>query len=331
MSKTDNFNDQSRHSNPSKRDIHSIGGSLRIVSIPKNIMQYGNVVNSSRDAIMNHMSDWEYTFMTEDDAIDFIRDNFPYQLDTFLSLGNDEQKKNFITYMWLYIYGGCYIDSMFEPVTSISPLFYDEASLYFSTNPDNPGNVLTTFIASKPRCQFWLDLIDGIQKSKKPMWALGTYLSNRTTTGDEVLTKALHSSRDQYIIISPVILNPNGLCRTCRDTSKNKSDYYLKRVDGSLGSTMDEVIINTCKCYYDYIFYLIIGVIILLIGIYISVLLFTRNRGDFEDDDRIPSFHGTREYEMYTRTPFQRNVQPNMNTHNMMRSPYQGYPYIGMY
>jgi hypothetical protein len=326
MSKSDDFLDQSRHSNPSKRTLHSIGGSLRIVSIPKNIMQYGNIVNSSKDAIENHMSDWEYTFMTEGDAIQFIKDKFPYQLDTFHNLDNDEQKKNLVTYMWLYTHGGCYIDSKFEPVTSISPLFYDEASLYFSTNPDNPSNVLTTFMASKSRCQFWLDLIDGIQNSKKPMWARGPYLSNRTTTGDEVLTKALHNSHDEYIIISPAILNPNGLCQICRTPNTDTKDYYLKRSDGSLGATMDEILINTCRCYYDYIFYSILGIIILLAGIYIYMLLFRRGRDDIRDNSE-----DRKEYEMYMRKAFRGYEQPNMNTVNAVRSPYQAQPYIGMY
>lgn len=264
MSGFDDFIDYSFETDTPSHVIRQMSGPLSISSIPKIIMQYGSEKKyhrTSKDSVERTMSEWEYHYLTESDASTIIKENFPNYIDVFEKLSTEKMKSSFFAYAWLYLNGGVYLDANYEILKSLDSLFYNESELYFATNPDVLHQVLPDFLASKPKCKFWLDMMNEVKNSSPPFWAKGSYLQSEKRTGSEVLTSALHKSRNQYIVISPEILNKCGVC-----ASAPSGDGYLRRLDHSMGETYDEKVINFCYCNFRWIFWgflIILGIIAL--------------------------------------------------------------------
>lgn len=270
MSGFDDFIDYSFETETPTHVMREMSGPLSISSIPKIIMQYGSnkkYQRTSRDSISRSMSEWEYHYLSDEDATILIRENFPNYIDVYEKLSTDKMKSNFVAYAWLYLNGGVYLDANYEIIKNLDSLFYNESELYFATNPDTHHQVMTDFLASKPKRKFWLDMLNEIKNNDPPFWAKGSYLQSEKKTGSELLTNMLHKSKSQYIIISPEILNKCGVC-----ASTPSGDGYIRRLDHSMGETYDEKVINFCYCNLRWIFW---GILIIL-GLFVLYYIFKR-------------------------------------------------------
>lgn len=168
--------------------------------IPKKVIQCGQINKKSRQSIYNYMKDYHYTYISEEDSIDFVKKNFPYQVELYKNIRDKTLKKKLLIYMWMYVEGGIYIDSNYELVDKLDITFRKEFDIYFS------GHRL---IISRPRCQLWLDFIDEIRDSR----SLSVSSVNRI----------LEQSRDKYLVIS----NIDRYLSEIRNTWSSESYYFI--------------------------------------------------------------------------------------------------------
>src|SRR4029077_5740316 len=100
--------------------------------IPKRVMQTWKCKDipdkwkKSQPSIRKYMPDWEYTLMTDEDNLAFVKHHFPEYLDIYLSFPYPIQRADCIRYMYLYIHGGIYMDLDYEVLEPLDHLFnYD--------------------------------------------------------------------------------------------------------------------------------------------------------------------------------------------------------------
>src|SRR5437762_1813333 len=104
--------------------------------IPRRIMQTWKTKNvpehwkPSPLSIRQHMPDWEYTLMTDEDNRKFVAEHFPDFLPYYDRFPYPIQRADAIRYCWLYIHGGVYLDLDTVVQKSLEPLFEDGGDLF---------------------------------------------------------------------------------------------------------------------------------------------------------------------------------------------------------
>ena len=68
--------------------------------------------------------DWTYMYWTDDDILNFMREEFPWFLGTFVSFKYNIQRVDAARAFILYKYGGVYSDLDLKPVRSIEPILF---------------------------------------------------------------------------------------------------------------------------------------------------------------------------------------------------------------
>jgi mannosyltransferase OCH1-like enzyme len=132
------------------------------VSIPKIIMQTWKTQEVPEKwkisplSIKNLMYDWKYILMDDEENRKFVENFFPDFLSFYDNFPYNIQRADAIRYMFLYMYGGVYMDLDFEVQQDLSILFKKENSCeIFLVKSGNIGSFFTnSFMASKPKCNF---------------------------------------------------------------------------------------------------------------------------------------------------------------------------------
>ena len=151
----------------------------------------------SPQSVQERMPDWKYVLMTDEDNERFVKKYFPDFLDTYESLEYPIMKADAIRYMWLYVYGGVYMDLDIELTKSLEDLFYENNDIYV-VQSGNVGSVYTnSFIASKPHCKIWLDCLKEVKKAYK-WWMIGKHLKVMSKTGPLMLTRVINRNKHKY-------------------------------------------------------------------------------------------------------------------------------------
>ena len=233
--------------------------------IDKNIPDKWKV---SPKSIKKYMPDWEYVFMTDDDYRNFVKKHFPDFLPYYDGFPHNIMRADCIRYMWLFIRGGIYMDLDFEVLHPLDELFTSDVEVYF-VNSSNVGSYLTnSFMASKPGCKLWLDVIEEMKKPL-PWYYVGKHMSVMNQSGPVMLTHVVHRSRIVYGMLPVKRILPCSICNiSCR------SKYaYLKQLEGSSWITYDTKVYNFFMCNYKQLL-IAIGLILLVILIALLVQWF---------------------------------------------------------
>lgn len=271
------FNDFSRTS--SSKDVYhlppgprmkELQSSLQVVSIPRKIMQtwktseLPDAWKASQESIRKFQPEWEYTLLTDNDCIQFVKDYFPTYLDCYLKLKYGVQKADMIRYMWLFKNGGIYLDCDYMILKKLDSLFYSDAELYFINSPNIKSVVTNSFMASKPGCGFWLEVLEEVKRrtEKRELWARGKHLEIMMTTGPGTLQKVLKETRYPYMVLPVNLINPKSICEI--NTVPNDA-YYLHPLQGSSWAGYDTMAMNWCFCHSDWLLWFGLFLIILAI------------------------------------------------------------------
>nr|QBK91054.1 MAG: glycosyltransferase [Pithovirus LCPAC202] len=242
------------------------------VKIPKIIMQtwknneIPNHWKESPKSIHDHMPDWTYVLMTDDDGFDFCGKYFPDFLPYYKNFPHAIQRADAIRYMFLYIYGGIYMDLDIVIVKPLDPLFYGESDLYLCPS-GNIGSCLTnSFMGCKPGCGLWLKMIEHM-KQPTSWWMMGKHMTVMNSTGPVGLNYVVKNEGYSYLALPSKDVMP---CSVCNIEYCKIGNAYLKPLVGSSWISHDTRVMNYFLCNWREV---IIAVIIIFILLVIYVII----------------------------------------------------------
>ena len=235
------------------------------VKIPKLILQTWKDTTIpdkwkvSPKSIKKYMPDWEYVLMTDKDNRKFIKkhfrdflpyyDNFPYNI----------QRADAIRYAWLYINGGIYMDLDFEVLHPLDEMFTSGAEVYLVSSGNIGSYITNSFMASKPGCKLWLEMIEAM---KKPLswYFLGKHMTVMNSSGPIMLTHVVKKSKVIYSMLPGKLMMPCSACKI----NCNTKDAYLKPLEGSSWISYDTKVYNFFMCKWRKIL-IAIGLVLLIV------------------------------------------------------------------
>lgn len=180
------------------------------LSFPRNILR---IIPNSRDnvatdiSVRYHMPHWNYNDYTTKQQKEFIATYFPDRITLYKKLNKENRSRLFI-YLWMYMNGGIYIGPDYELLKPLDEIFneFPTSDLYFVLKYNR--YISPDFFASQPFCEFWLDVINKIDRA-------------------EALTEVADITHHNYTIIPRTEIDPYDEC----EVTYNKDSYLrpLKR------------------------------------------------------------------------------------------------------
>ena len=243
------------------------------VKIPKKIMQTWKTKDLpdhwkiSPISIKKHMPDWEYVLMTDKDNRKFVKKHFPDFLEYYDAFPHAIMRADAVRYLYLYIHGGIYIDLDFEMQHDLSHLFTSDADLYFVASGNVGSCITNSFMACKPRCKLWLDVIEEMKKPL-PWYYLGKHVQVMSTTGPVMLNRVVRSSNYVYSMLPSKLLMP---CNVCNIDICDTRGAYLKPLQGSSWISYDTKFYNFFLCKWREFVMAVVIILLLLIFAFILV------------------------------------------------------------
>jgi mannosyltransferase OCH1-like enzyme len=219
------------------------------VTIPKLIMQTWKNKDIpkkwaiSPKSIKKYMPDWEYVLMTDKDNRKFVKKHFPDFLPYYDGFTHNIQRADAIRYMYLYVNGGIYMDLDFEVQHSLDDLFVSDSEVYLVSSGNIGSYITNSFMASKPGCRLWLEMIEAMKKPL-PWYYLGKHIEVMCSTGPVMLNHVVKNSTVVYSVLPPKLIMPCSVCESCCKAE----GAYLRPLEGSSWVTYDTKFYNFFLC-----------------------------------------------------------------------------------
>lgn len=244
------------------------------VKIPKIIMQTWKDKNipdkwkSSPKSIEKYMPDWKYILLTDQDNRDFVKKYFPDFLKYYDDFPYPIMRADAIRYLWLYKFGGIYMDLDFEVMEPLDRFFVSDIDVYL-VHSSNVGSYLTnSFMASKPKCQLWLSVIEAMKKPNLSWYHMGRHMQVMNVTGPIMLTHAVIKSKVVYATLPTKLFLPCSICNIGnQDITKGAA---LKQLEGSSWVTYDTKFYNFFLCNWKHV---VVAIILLLLILILFLIL----------------------------------------------------------
>jgi len=192
---------------------------------------------SSPASLKQLHSDWNYILMSDEDNLKFVKKHFPNYLNLYQKLPKNIMKADMIRYMWLYVNGGVYIDLDYEALKNFNDLFSSSADLFLVKTPNFNGYT-NSFMASKPKCKFWLKCLEKIQeRAYNVPWYMPMDYMVLWVTGSIMLTDVAREYNHPFVTIPAKLGHPcsvydkySGVC--------DYSEAYVRELEGSSWTTI---------------------------------------------------------------------------------------------
>lgn len=250
--------------------------------IPKIVMQTWKTREVPEDwlpsqvSIDKHMSNWSYVLMTDEDNRNFVEQHFPDFLPYYDQLPWAIQRADAVRYCWLYVHGGVYMDLDYEILEPLDILFSTGGDLYLAASSNIPSSLTNSFMASRPRHQFWLDVIEAIkcECDNPTWWAMGKHLRVMMSTGPGIVNRVARSGKHIYTVIPPDLLSPENLCQATGKVG------MMRPLRGCSWGSWDTQLYNFCFCdpWLAVVVLCVIVLVTVLIIWYLIVYLRRRHR-----------------------------------------------------
>lgn len=194
-----------------------------MLSLPRNIMRTIPQARSKKAQDISaqyHMPHWKYSEFTPSQQQEFIARYFPDRMGLYKKYTHEQERTHLFIYLWMYMNGGVYIGPAYEVLKALDSILEDAppADLYFTL--DSERYISSEFFASQPFCEFWLELVDLMEKRIKYKYPLVRDEIDRNT-GRGLLTDVSEETFHKFEIIPRTQLDPYGTC----DTEYNKDSY----------------------------------------------------------------------------------------------------------
>lgn len=175
--------------------------------------------------------------MTDDDCLAFVDAFFPEHKDAFVSLPYAIQRADVIRYMWLYVYGGLYMDMDYLVQKPFAHLFEELTSSVYVLHSSHVPYILTnSLIGVLPKQDFLKTLISkALYTSKSPLY--GKHLRVMFTTGPMAFHTVITGSQVPYLVL------PTDLFL------KTSPESYTIPLEGQTWNALDSFVLNTLMAY----------------------------------------------------------------------------------
>lgn len=237
-------------------------------SIPREIFQTWKTRDvpehwkESQISIINHLPGWKYTLFTDEDNRKFVETHFPDFLSTYDAFPYNIQRADAIRYMYLYMNGGVYMDLDIALQKPIDELLGDE-DFYLVPSGNVSSSFTNSFMISKPKVPFWLDVIE---EMKKPVSLLSftKHFVIMNSTGPMMLTRVARRYRKKFGYLPVKTIMP---CNACNVEICNTEDAYTKNLVGQSWCSIDSKIFNFFLCNWR-------KLIMITLSFFIAFILF---------------------------------------------------------
>jgi mannosyltransferase OCH1-like enzyme len=218
--------------------------------------------------------DWNYVFWNNNNAIKLVKEHFPWFLETYNNFIYPIQRVDAIRYMFLYVYGGIYVDMDIFCKKPIEDLFYKDFDVYLLKTP-NTGIITNCFIASKPKSEYWIHVLKNmIEVNKKPsIFWFTKHIYVMFTTGPSLLENCYKSFNDKEKIkyLPSEFLFP-AECNVCSEKPCTTNGAYTIILEGSSWCSNDTNVFSFFYCNYHFLLPIILSAIIVYIFCWYSNL-----------------------------------------------------------
>lgn len=228
-------------------------------------------------SIRQMMPNWTYVLMTDEDNNKFCQTYFPDFWPYFRDMEHNIQRADAIRYMWLYVYGGIYVDMDMVVVKPLDKLFVEDTMLYLCTSGNITSCITNSLMASKPKCPIWLDMIEHMKK-EAPWWAYGKHMNVMNTTGPVGLNYVVKNSEYPYMTIPSKLVMPCSVCDLDRYGTCDIGNSYLRPLVGSSWVAWDSRVYNFFMCNWKVVLTVILILILLVI---ILVIIWATNLSSY--------------------------------------------------
>lgn len=230
------------------------------LSIPKLIFQ----CTSDRNFIIDKATPgWTYKIFTHVQQRKFIHKFFPKKLITYDKYKYFQQKTNLFVYLFLYTHGGVYVSEDYKLNKSLEFILSNSntADIFFVLDKDR--YVTTDFIISRPFCNFWLDVVEELEKRKDYKYYTRQEEIDKKT-GKYILSKYLQNTTHRCEILSNALINVSccGESPESIITRTKKPEDYISYIKCKTNTTDD--ILYFCVIIFVLIILLFILAIITL-------------------------------------------------------------------
>jgi mannosyltransferase OCH1-like enzyme len=205
--------------------------------------------------------DWKIIFWSDASNEYLINTYFGKYRKLIDSMEYTISKIDIIRILYLYRYGGVYIDMDYIPLKNIGNLIKGNEDIYlFQVNGFNV--FANSFMASKPRLQFWLDYVDTIPDSRKFPWYYTKHWKIMYSAGPMHLHKCVDEYEGTIGFIPYKLIQE---CSICNRDCKLSVDPYLKALDGKSWNSWDSRFLNFIQCNWKDILIVILILLCILI------------------------------------------------------------------
>lgn len=219
---------------------------------------------SSPTSIKKMMPSWKYILMDDQENRDFVEKHFPNFLPYYDAFPYNIQRCDSVRYMFLYVHGGIYMDLDFEILFPLDELFTSDAEVYL-VKSGNVGSYHTnSFMASKPGCKLWLEVIEEMKKPL-PFYIVGKHFITMTSTGPLMLSRVVNKTGTVVSNLPAKYIMPCNVCNISCSTCES----YLKPLEGSSWISYDTVFLNFWLCNWKKVVSFFILFLLLLLIAYI--------------------------------------------------------------
>ena len=222
--------------------------------IPKIVMQTWKTEGMSsewsdcRESLQVSLpSDWQYVFMTDFAMYSFVKFAFPELFDDFLRLPYGVQRADIFRYLWLYAYGGLYLDldyKIHKPFVHFLEAINSPLIVIYSANMKS---VLTnSIIAAKPGLPLLLELAKASLKRPYGRWFSFTkHIQIMTSTGPLAFNDAIKDSNIPYTILpQKLFLSSSPILRDF-----NTETGFMSATEGGSWNSGDTIFFNFINKY----------------------------------------------------------------------------------
>ena len=146
--------------------------------------------------------DWEYKFWTDPDNEFFLRTYYPHFYKFYISIPIKIVKFDFIRYVYLYHFGGVYLDIDYEMLKPFDLLQYNLV-LPRESDDYKPLYLGNSLLASIPKHPFWEYTINVLIKNIEN---ISTYIDEEDViniSGPGLITRTYHSFKEKDKIYIP--------------------------------------------------------------------------------------------------------------------------------